>query len=343
MQVLYIYNIRGKALFLAMMDFTPQLEATQILQENLDTYCRIVDGDMTVDEVEVAWATKIINVFRNLQKRDIPLSVRHKDVLAPLNLDENYDYCLGNRSIKHSLRKLNECKFAKQQSIRKMTNAGSAIPVIEMIKRLKERHDQETQRRQQRLEQAAAVEQQQQDDEADGGGGRGGRQGRSCPLGFPVGRPAREQTGSCGPRPQGALNTDGKAADKGQQLSRKRHLDTHGDEEDLDDVTMPEMRVEMPNTDLPDDIPPASEEFVSLLRSDPSSSLTIRNKDTEVTMPLASNTMISITPGKRSRGILCTETPDKVVDAAGKARRLQNLTNVDKIELLGEFIRKGFI
>ena len=45
----------------------------------------------------------------------------------------------------HSLRKLNECKFAKKQSIRKMTNAGLAISVIKMIKRLKERHDQETQ------------------------------------------------------------------------------------------------------------------------------------------------------------------------------------------------------
>ena len=86
-----------------MMDFTPQLEATQILQENLDTYCRMVDADRTVDEVEVAWATKIIQVFRNLEKRDYPLSVRHKDVLAPLNLDEDYVYCLGNRMIKHSL------------------------------------------------------------------------------------------------------------------------------------------------------------------------------------------------------------------------------------------------
>ena len=58
-----------------MMDFTPQLVATQILQENLDTYCRIVEEDKTVDEVEVAWTTKIINSFRNLQKRDIPLLV----------------------------------------------------------------------------------------------------------------------------------------------------------------------------------------------------------------------------------------------------------------------------
>ena len=60
-------------------------------------------------------------------------------------------------------------------------------------------------------------------------------------------------------------------------------------------------------------------------------------------MPLASNTLISITPAKRSRGILCHETPEKVVDAAGKAKRLPNLSNADKIELLGEFLRKGFI
>ena len=56
-----------------------------------------------------------------------------------------------------------------------MTNAGLAISVIEMIKRLKERHDQETQRQQQSLEQAAS-KQQQQDEDGDGGGGcRGGR------------------------------------------------------------------------------------------------------------------------------------------------------------------------
>ena len=63
------------------------------------------------------------------------------------------------------------------------------------------------------------------------------------------------------------------------------YLDTRRDEEesmDPDDVTIPEMRVEMPNTDLPDNLPPASKEFVTLLRSDPSRRVMIRNKDTEV-------------------------------------------------------------
>ena len=63
------------------------------------------------------------------------------------------------------------------------------------------------------------------------------------------------------------------------------YLDTHRDKEesmDPDDVTMPEMRVEMPNTDLPDNLPPASKEFVTLLRSIPSRRVMIRNKDTEV-------------------------------------------------------------
>ena len=71
-----------------------------------------------VDKVESDWTSKVMETFRNLEKRDRPLTVRHKDILAPLNLDTDYKYCLGNPSIENALRKLNDTRFARTQSIR---------------------------------------------------------------------------------------------------------------------------------------------------------------------------------------------------------------------------------
>ena len=68
-------NRRGRALFLAMMDFTPELESTKNLQENLDTYCRIVEKEERVDQVEVEWTDKVMNMLRKMEKRDYPLSI----------------------------------------------------------------------------------------------------------------------------------------------------------------------------------------------------------------------------------------------------------------------------
>ena len=145
--------------------------------------------------------TSVMEVFRNLEKREHPLSVRHKDILAPLNLEEEYKYCFGNRSIENSLKILNDVRLAKNQSIWKMTDAGSAIGVQEMMKRLKERHDQRTELRQQKLDKAAA----------------------------------------------------------------EQHLNTQNEEEmseNQSDCIMPEIREEMPDSHLPQDIPPASEEMI---------------------------------------------------------------------------------
>ena len=58
-----------------MMDFTPELESTKNLQENLDTYCRIVEKEETVDQVEVEWTDKVMNMLRKMEKRDYPLSI----------------------------------------------------------------------------------------------------------------------------------------------------------------------------------------------------------------------------------------------------------------------------
>ena len=118
------------------------------------------------------------------------------------------------------------------------------------------------------------------------GAGAAGEAGLFLSFQLPRGPPGQRAKRILWPLPQGgALNTDSKTAGKGQQLSRKRCLDTHGDKKesmDPDDITIPEMSVEMPNTNLPDNIPPASKEFVTLLRSDPSRRVTIRSEDTEV-------------------------------------------------------------
>ena len=133
----------------------------------------------------------------------------------------DYKFCLGNRLIENTLRKLNECRFAKQQSIKSLTNAGTAITVQEMIKRLKRRHDQQTELQAQRLDEAAAERQ----------------RGRKRQL---------------------EMQEDEAAAE--QQRRQKRRLETQEDDP-LDNI-MSEYSEEMPDTDLPDDIPPATEETI---------------------------------------------------------------------------------
>ena len=111
------------------------------------------------------------------------------------------------------------------------------------------------------------------------GAGAAGEAGLFLSSRLPRGPPGQRAKRVLWPLSQwGALNTDSKTAGKGR-------LDTHGDKKesmDPDDITIPEMSVKMPNTNLPDNIPPASKEFVTLLRSDPSRRVTIRSEDTEV-------------------------------------------------------------
>ena len=74
--------------------------------------------------------------------------------------------------------------------------------------------------------------------------------------------------------------------------------------------------------------------------------LTIRNKDKVLKLPVDNDMMLSLTPAKKSRGVDVYKTPSKdgsQVDSMGRPKRNPNLTNEDKIEVLGEFIREGFI
>ena len=74
------------------------------------------------DYLELEWTDKIMNMLRMLQKQKHPLSVHQKEVLASLNNAYRYKLqILGNRLIEHSLKKLNEHKFLKEQSIKKLT------------------------------------------------------------------------------------------------------------------------------------------------------------------------------------------------------------------------------
>ena len=117
-----------------------------------------------VNKAELDWTLKMLEVLRNMKKRTTKLTIRHKDILAPLNLDENYKYCFKNKGIERELKKLNEHNFAKLQSIRRLTDTGGAISVVTMIKQLQERHDRQVQLHQQQLDQDAACRQRQEEE-----------------------------------------------------------------------------------------------------------------------------------------------------------------------------------
>ena len=122
-----------------MMDFAPNLESTRVLQESLNTWCRMTETK-DVNKAELDWTLKMLEVLKNMKKRKTKLTIRQKDILAPLNLDENYKYCFKNKGIERELKKLNKHNFAKLQSIRRLTDTGGAISVVTMIKQLQERH-----------------------------------------------------------------------------------------------------------------------------------------------------------------------------------------------------------
>lgn len=287
-----ILNHRGRALILTMMDFAPQLASTKILHENLNIFCTMQDRNTHVNKLEKDWAEKMVEAlrrFNNANKQT--LSVRVKDILAPLNKDYNYRYCLGNSGIVDTLKSLNSFRFAREQSIKQLTSNGAAVSVIDAINTLKRRQETQRERQHQQLQQEALSRQ--------------------------------------------------------ERLQRRPHDDENDEDQrsaesvDMSNKDMPEILEEMPNCDLPNDVPPAVEETIQYVRADPSMRLTIRNEDTELNIPVEKDTMISLTPAKTSRGIEVTKTPAKdpsEVDSLGRTKRLPNLSNLDKIELLGEFI-----
>ena len=126
--------LKGRSLILGMIDFAPQLESSKLLTENLLTYCQMIGEADNLDKLERDWASKILWVIRAYgkpSKQSLPLRV--KDILAPLNRDYNYRYCFGNAAIADILKDLNTHQFNQQQSIKRLTDFGSAVSVIEAI------------------------------------------------------------------------------------------------------------------------------------------------------------------------------------------------------------------
>ena len=160
------FNKNGKSLFLTMMDFAPELQSTRILQENLDYYCNILPKNTDLHQIEIDWTEKILEVIRNFEKRTHDLSVRQKDILAPLNLDENYEYCFDNKAVKLTLEAFNKGKFAKEQSIKRRTNTGTAVSIVQMIKQLAHNTDRRVNLQKQKLDDAALNRQSQQEEES---------------------------------------------------------------------------------------------------------------------------------------------------------------------------------
>ena len=86
-----IVNDSGCSLLLTMLDFAPELEQSRILIENLNVYCSIVGRTADVNQIEKDWTSKLLNVLRMFNNANPQsLSIRVKDILAPLNKDFNY-------------------------------------------------------------------------------------------------------------------------------------------------------------------------------------------------------------------------------------------------------------
>ena len=106
-----------------------------------------------LDKLERDWASKILWVIRAYEKptkQSLPLRV--KDILAPLNRDYNYRYCFGNAAIADILKDLSTHRFNQQQSIKRLTDFGSAVSVIEAIKTLTRRREKAAENRMIELE-----------------------------------------------------------------------------------------------------------------------------------------------------------------------------------------------
>ena len=159
-----IQNQTGKSLILAMIDFAPELEQSKILLENLLVYCRMRQSGVQLNQIEKDWTEKLIEYLRRFNKNpntdrseDIDasrhkLSIRLKDILLPLNRDCDFQYCFGNYRHEDALKDLAKEEFYKTQSIKRLTDKGSAISVKEAIKQVKKRAQEMQQEEEQRME-----------------------------------------------------------------------------------------------------------------------------------------------------------------------------------------------
>ena len=109
------------------------------------------------------------------------------------------------------------------------------------------------------------------------------------------------------------------------------------------DTDMPCYDQEMQDSELPPEIPPAEIETISVLPANPDMILNLQDEDGHVTsIPLDKQTMITLTPkAKKSRGIEVNQTPVRSgsVDSIGRTKRLQNLTPLEKVEVLDQFFQ----
>ena len=152
-----------------MLDYAPELEQSKVLLQNLFFFCSI-SRDKTLNEIERDWSDKLLERIRfQNNERNQTLSVRLKDILAPLNKDFNYEYCFGNQGIVDTLKDLNKHRFNQLQSIRHLTDHGSAVSVVKAIQTIRSRAEEEAETRLQQNDRQAKLRQEQENREPETG------------------------------------------------------------------------------------------------------------------------------------------------------------------------------
>ena len=106
------FNLQGRSLLLAMLDWDPSRPEAQVLLDNLYLVCSWLDSGTSVNAVEHDWAAKVV---RSVYKLSSELYVSHlplrlKDLLLELNEVSDWKYCCGNPKVEHMLRALKTSK-----------------------------------------------------------------------------------------------------------------------------------------------------------------------------------------------------------------------------------------
>ena len=110
------FNLKGRSLLLAMLDWDHSGEDATVLLGNLYLLCSQLDSGTTVNEAEHEWASKVLRSVYNLSSDSEfgnRLPLRLKDLLLELNQVSDWKYCAGNPKLKQLLRAFQTSKDRK--------------------------------------------------------------------------------------------------------------------------------------------------------------------------------------------------------------------------------------